>query len=330
TNEPVSVAASVSTVSTKIHVSALPNVDSLSNAMIYSFFASQSNITQLDNDELKQIDADDLEEMNLQWQMAMLTVRARRFLQRTGRNLGSNGPTSMGFYMSKVKCYNCHRKGHFAKECRSPKDTRRNGATEPQRKNVLVETSTSNALVSQCDGFESVEARLLVYQQNEYVFEEAIKLLKLKVQLKDNALVSLRQTLEKAKQEKDDFKLKLEKFQTSFKNLSELLASQTNAKIGLGYNSQVFTRAMFDCDDYLSSGTDERNIYAPKPDLVFNNAPNNVKIDHPAFNVKLSLTKPDQDLSHTHRTLEPIIKDWVSDSEDESETKTPQNAPNFV
>nr|GFB56656.1 hypothetical protein [Tanacetum cinerariifolium] len=84
-------------------------------------------------------------------------VRARRFLQRTGRNIGSNGPTSVGFDMSKVECYNCHRKGHFARECRSPKDTRRNGATEPQRRNVPVETSTSNALVSQCDGVGSYE-----------------------------------------------------------------------------------------------------------------------------------------------------------------------------
>nr|GFC73109.1 hypothetical protein [Tanacetum cinerariifolium] len=54
--------------------------------------------------------------------------------------------------MSKVECYNCHRKGHFARECRSPKDSRRNDAAEPQRRNVLVVTSTSNALVSQCDG----------------------------------------------------------------------------------------------------------------------------------------------------------------------------------
>nr|GFA64408.1 hypothetical protein [Tanacetum cinerariifolium] len=81
---------------------------------------------------------------------AMLTVRERRFVQRTGRNLGANRPTSMGFNMSKVECYNCHRKGHFAKECRSHKDTRRNVAAEPQRRNVPVETSTSNALVSQC------------------------------------------------------------------------------------------------------------------------------------------------------------------------------------
>nr|GEY41258.1 hypothetical protein [Tanacetum cinerariifolium] len=173
--------------------------------------------------------------------------------------------------------------------------------------------------------------------------------------LRDNALVSLRQNLEKAKQERDNLKLKLEKFQTSSKNLSELFASQTNDKTGFGYNSQVFTRAMFGCDDYLSSGSDESlppspiyNRYQsgngyhavpppytgtfvpPKPDLVFNNTPNDVETNHPTFNVKLSPTKPDNDLSHTYRTSAPIIEDWVSDSKDESETKTPQNVPSFV
>nr|GFB30956.1 hypothetical protein [Tanacetum cinerariifolium] len=73
----------------------------------------QSNSPQLDNDDLKQIDADDLEEMDLKWQMAMLTIRARRFLQRIGRNLGANGTTCIGFDMSKVECYNCHKRGHF-------------------------------------------------------------------------------------------------------------------------------------------------------------------------------------------------------------------------
>nr|GEY25549.1 hypothetical protein [Tanacetum cinerariifolium] len=117
-------------------------------------------------------------------------MRARRFLQKTGRNLGANGPTSMGFDTSKVECYNYHRKGHFARECRSSKDSRRTGAAEIQRRIVLVETSTSNALVSQC--LEAVEARLLVYKQNESVFEENIKLVNIEVQLRDTALVTLR------------------------------------------------------------------------------------------------------------------------------------------
>nr|GEU61047.1 hypothetical protein [Tanacetum cinerariifolium] len=73
-----------------------------------------------------------------------------------------------------------------------------------------------------------------------------------------------------------------------------------------------------------------RNILPPKPDLVFNNAPNDVETIHPAFNVKLSPTKPDQDLSHTDRPSAPIIKDWVSDSKDESETKTLQNVLRYA
>nr|GEV67492.1 putative ribonuclease H-like domain-containing protein [Tanacetum cinerariifolium] len=71
TNEPVSTAASVFVVCLKIPVSSFPNVDSLSNAVIYSFFASQSSSPQLDNDNSKQIDIDDLEEMDLKWQMAI-------------------------------------------------------------------------------------------------------------------------------------------------------------------------------------------------------------------------------------------------------------------
>nr|GEW33632.1 hypothetical protein [Tanacetum cinerariifolium] len=134
TTDSVSVAASFSAVCAKLPAS-LPNVDSLSNV----------------------IDVDDLKEMDLRWQMAMLTMRARRFLQKTGRNLGANGPTSMGFDMSEVECFNCYRKGHFARECGSLMDSRRTGAAEPHRRTVPVETSTSNALVSQVDGTGSYD-----------------------------------------------------------------------------------------------------------------------------------------------------------------------------
>nr|GEW82652.1 putative ribonuclease H-like domain-containing protein [Tanacetum cinerariifolium] len=74
TNESVSDVHSVSVASTKAPASILPNVDNLSDIVTYSFFASQSNSPQLDNEDLKQINADDLEEMDLKWQMAMLTI----------------------------------------------------------------------------------------------------------------------------------------------------------------------------------------------------------------------------------------------------------------
>nr|GEV37012.1 ribonuclease H-like domain-containing protein [Tanacetum cinerariifolium] len=161
----------------------------------------QSSSPQLDNEDLKQIDVDDLEEIDLRWKMAILTMRARRFLQKTSRNLGANGPTSMGFDMSKVECYNCHMKGHFARVCRCPKDSRRNSAAEPQRRTVPR---------------RSLPIMLL------WLFHI------------------------------------------------------------------------------------------------------------PALLLIMSPTKPEQDLSHTNRPTAPIIEDWVSDFEDESETKAQQSVPSFV
>ncbi|GJV05023.1 retrovirus-related pol polyprotein from transposon TNT 1-94, partial [Tanacetum coccineum] len=121
--------------------------DNLSNAIICAFLASQPNSPQLSQEDLEQIDLDDLEEMDLQWEMAMLTIRARRFIKRTGRKLDVNGQR-VGFDMSKVECYNCHKNGHFARECRAPRNQENRGRYN-NRRNVTVETPTGNALVAQ-------------------------------------------------------------------------------------------------------------------------------------------------------------------------------------
>nr|GEX64857.1 putative ribonuclease H-like domain-containing protein [Tanacetum cinerariifolium] len=199
------------------------------------------NVSVLDNEDLRQIDVDDLEEMDLRWQMAMLTMRDRRFLQMTGRNLGANRTASMCFDMSKVECYTFYMKGHFARECRSPKDLRSydwSYQVEDEHANFDLMTFSSSSSSDNETGLESVKARLLVYKQNDFVFEENIKMLNIEVHLRDTTLVTLRQKLETTKKEMDDLKLKLEKFQTSSKNLTDLLASQTSKKAGLGYNSQ--------------------------------------------------------------------------------------------
>ncbi|GKB00783.1 retrovirus-related pol polyprotein from transposon TNT 1-94 [Tanacetum coccineum] len=81
--------------------------------------------------------------------MVVLTMRARRFLKKTGQNLGVNGTDTIGFDETKVECYNYHTRGHFARQCRAPRENRNR---EPIRRNVTVETIEAKALVAQ-DGF---------------------------------------------------------------------------------------------------------------------------------------------------------------------------------
>ncbi|GJZ40708.1 putative reverse transcriptase domain-containing protein [Tanacetum coccineum] len=83
----VNTAQGVNTASTQGAVDSSTTIENLSDAMIYSFFASQPSIPQLDNEDLQQIHPDDLEEIDLRWNIAMLTMRDWRFLKNTGRKL---------------------------------------------------------------------------------------------------------------------------------------------------------------------------------------------------------------------------------------------------
>ncbi|GJU59232.1 ribonuclease H-like domain-containing protein [Tanacetum coccineum] len=328
TNEAVKIAHGVSAANSKANASTLPNVDSLSDAVIYSFFSSQSNSSQLDNEDLKQIDLDNLEEMDLKWQMAMLTIRARRFLKKTGRNLGVNRTDVIGFDKTKVECYNYHRRGHFARECRAPK-YQDNRNRETTKRTVPVEETTSKDLVSQFfkffklrhsraykAGLESVKARLDVYKKNDGVFEEDIKILKLDIMLRDNALTELRKKFEKAEKERDNSKLTLEKFENLSKNLSKLLEIQVSDKFktDVGFDSQVFDSQVFDSqvnDNHkISEGYHVvpppyiGNFMPPKPDLVL----------------------ADKDEYVFSESSVPAI----SDSDDEIKTKSKQRKPSFA
>ncbi|GJY70549.1 ribonuclease H-like domain-containing protein [Tanacetum coccineum] len=126
---------------------------SYTNDLMFSFFANQSNSPQLDDEDLEQIDHDDLEEMDLKWQVAMLSMRVKRFYNKTRRKLIFNGKEPVGSNKTKVECFNCHRRGHFARECRAPRN-QGNMNGDAGYRNVPVETSDAlvvqdNALIVQ-------------------------------------------------------------------------------------------------------------------------------------------------------------------------------------
>nr|GEW54093.1 ribonuclease H-like domain-containing protein [Tanacetum cinerariifolium] len=117
-NEAVNTTFGVTTAGTQVNTA---NINNLSDVVICAFLASQPSNPQLVNEDLEQIHPDDLEEMDLKWQMEMLTMSARRFLKNTGRKLNLNGNETIAFDKTKVECYNYHKRGHFARECRAPR-----------------------------------------------------------------------------------------------------------------------------------------------------------------------------------------------------------------
>ncbi|GJX54022.1 putative ribonuclease H-like domain-containing protein [Tanacetum coccineum] len=377
TNRVVNTTHGATTASTQAIAINSTTIGNLSDAVICDFFASQPNNPQLDNEDLQQIHLDDLEEMDLRWQMAKLTMRAKRFLKNTGRKFFVNGIETIGFDKSKVECYNCHKRRHFTRECRAPRN-QENRNRENTRRVVPVETTTSNDLVS-CDGsgydwsdqaeegptnfaliaysstsfnsevstdsncssyclenvkilkeqneqvlkdlrtsklnviaykigLESVEARLLVYKKNKFVYEEDIKVLKCEIHLREVSITELRKKLELAQKQKYEIQLTVENFENSSKNLSKLIDCQIvdKYKIDLGYNavSPPYTG----------------NFMPPKPDLSFygleefTSEPIVIKPIIEKSEAKASEAKPKVVRKNNGA---PIIEDWVSDNEED-------------
>nr|GEU46394.1 hypothetical protein [Tanacetum cinerariifolium] len=112
TNETVNIAYSVSAARSKDQASTTSYADDV----MFSFFSNQSNALQ--------------------------------FIKRTGRKLDLNGKETVGFDKTKVECYNCHRRGNFARECKAPRNQGNRNRDSPTR-NTPVDTSTTNALVVQ-------------------------------------------------------------------------------------------------------------------------------------------------------------------------------------
>ncbi|GJW69941.1 hypothetical protein Tco_0126858 [Tanacetum coccineum] len=167
------------------------------------------NVYTLNVKYLKQIDHDDLEEMDLKWQVSMLSMRVECLTIIEGAILPGN------VEQQEIKGNRNGDAGY-----RSRDNTRR-----------TVPVETSDALV--------VQDNALI--KNKVVYEEKIAVLEFEVKDKSNAITRLKNQLDETLREKDDLKAKLEQFETSSKNLNKLINSQLSAKdkTGLGYGDQL-------------------------------------------------------------------------------------------
>ncbi|GJR44801.1 ribonuclease H-like domain-containing protein [Tanacetum coccineum] len=218
------------------HNSKKETSSSYTNDLMYSFFANQSSGPQLDHEDLEQIDEYDLEEIDLKWQVAMISMRLKKFYKKTRRKLHFDAKEPVGFDKTKVECYNCHKTGHFAREYRLKgnqnarrRDARSYGYKVKDNGRRPGKQEEPNALVT-LDG-EGID--WTAHAEDE---QEDFALMAFNNSSSDIELLA------KALKEKEDLKTKFEIWKNSSKNLGKLLNTQMSAsdKFGLGYGDHKF------------------------------------------------------------------------------------------
>ncbi|GJY95866.1 hypothetical protein Tco_0512227 [Tanacetum coccineum] len=217
----------------------------------YSLLANQSSCPQLDHEDLEQLDEYDLEEMDLKWQVAMISMRMKKFYKKTGRKLQFDAKEPVGFDKTKNS---------------RNKDESRTGKKEDSKALVTIDgegvdwtshseededyalmacnSSESDTEVTSCSNKckESYANLKKLYDaQREQLSDASIEIKAYSQGLKkvEAQLVAHQQ---EAQKEKEDLKAKVEKWHNSSKNLSKLLNTQMSAndKFGLGYGDHRY------------------------------------------------------------------------------------------
>ncbi|GJY39964.1 putative ribonuclease H-like domain-containing protein [Tanacetum coccineum] len=283
------------------------NTARLSDATIYAFLANQPNGSQLSESKKK------------------------GSIRRTGKEVIINGSDIAGYDKTKVECFNCHKMGHFARECKNPRSQEnRSRNQDSSRRTVNVEESSSKAifedLKSQYDnlrielnksksdltnykrGLASVEEQLVFYKKIEGMLCDQIAVFKRDASFNESKINALKILIERLKKEKESNHIKIDNFENASKSLDKLIGSQIfdNNRKGVGYNAVA---------------PPPTGLFAPPPIDLSNSGLEEFKQpEFEGYGVKVKKNVNENSSNEIKKTSGgPIIEDWVSDC-DEDET----------
>ncbi|GKB57027.1 hypothetical protein Tco_0913213 [Tanacetum coccineum] len=312
TNVQVSIANS--TVSTD---STLDSTANLSDATVYAFLANQPNRSQLVHKDLEQIHVDDLEKMDLKWQLALLSMRARKYYQRTGKKITINRKVQ-GTKKARLEIKTAQ-EGLNVEDISSKAMVAIDGAgfdwsymadeEVPTNLALMAFSNSEFNLATYKRGLASVEEQLVFYKKNEVMFCDQIVVLKSDASFKDSEINALNIQIEKLKKEKESNQIKIDNFENASKSLDKLIRSQIsdNNRKGVGYNAVP----------PLPTG-----LFAPPTiDLSNSGLKEFQQPEFEGYRLKENKGVCENSSNEIKKTTDaPIIEDWVSDcDEDESE-----------